>query len=317
MAVPPTRYDSTISDDFSISAGGSVEERGTDIRGAGGAIIIPAHDEEAVLARTLDTLRPVTRSDAVDVIVVCNGCTDRTAEIARSYPGVTVIEIDTPSKVAAMNVGDAATRRWPRLYLDADIQIEPEAVAAVFHELSRAGGALAARPASVEDVHDATFPVRAYYRARARIPEAGVRLWGAGGYAVSEAGHARFERFPDIVNDDSWIHNLFTDDEKAVLDTPPMLVQVPRTTHALLAVITRHRRGQLDLGVPLGEQSSQRARAILRSVRGVRTGVDAFCYAALTQISRVRSRRADAAAWSRDASTRSAAERDQRQTVAS
>ncbi|MFF2053453.1 glycosyltransferase family 2 protein [Leifsonia sp. NPDC058194] len=275
-----------------------------DIRTVSGAVIVPAHDEESVIARTLEKLRPVAASGTVDVLVVCNGCSDATADVARRYPGVTVIEIETASKVAAMNVGDRATARWPRLYLDADIQIEPEAVAAVLHELAREGGALAARPASVEDVHDATFPVRAYYRARARIPETGVRLWGAGGYAVSEAGHARFERFPDIVNDDSWIHNLFTDDEKAVLDTPPMLVRVPRTTKALLAVITRHRRGQLDLGVSLGEQSSQRARAILHSAKGPRSAVDAFCYAALTQISRMRSRRADAAQWSRDPSTR-------------
>lgn len=275
-----------------------------DIRSVSGAVIVPAHDEESVIARTLEKLRPVARSGTVDVLVVCNGCSDRTAEIARRFDGVTVIEIDTASKVAAMNVGDRATDRWPRLYLDADIQIEPEAVAAVLHELAREGGPLAARPASVEDVHAATFPVRAYYRARARIPEAGVRLWGAGGYAVSEAGHARFERFPDIVNDDSWIHHLFSDDEKVVLDTPPMLVRVPRTTRALLAVLTRHRRGQLDLGVSLSEQSAQRARAILHSAKGVRTGVDAFCYAALTQISRVRSRRADAAAWTRDTSTR-------------
>lgn len=275
-----------------------------DIRAVSGAVIVPAHDEQSVIARTLEHLRPVAASGTIDVIVVCNGCSDATAEIARGFDGVTVIEIETASKVAAMNAGDAATDRWPRLYLDADILIEPEAVASVFHELARDGGPLAARPASVEDVHDAAFPVRAYFRARARIPETGVRLWGAGGYALSHAGHARFERFPDIVNDDSWIHNLFTDDEKRVVDTPPMLVRVPRTTGALLAVITRHRRGQLDLGVALGEQSSQRARAILHSVRGARTGIDAFCYAALTQISRVRSRRAAAAQWSRDTSTR-------------
>lgn len=278
-----------------------------DIRTVSGAVIVPAHDEEAVIARTLEKLRPVAASGTVDVLVVCNGCSDATADIARRYPGVTVLEIETASKVAAMNVGDRATGRWPRLYLDADIQIEPEAVAAVLHELSIDGGPLAARPASVEDVHDATFPVRAYYRARARIPETGVRLWGAGGYAVSEAGHARFERFPDIVNDDSWIHQLFADEEKAVLDTPPMLVRVPRTTKALLAVITRHRRGQLDLGVSLSEQSAQRARAILHSAKGPRSAVDAFCYAALTQISRVRSRRTDATQWSRDPSTRTPA----------
>lgn len=68
--------------------------------------------------------------------MVCNGCSDNTAEIARRFEGVTVLESEMPSKPAALNAGDAAATRWPRLYLDADAQISPSAVRDVLDALS-------------------------------------------------------------------------------------------------------------------------------------------------------------------------------------
>src|SRR5689334_14870123 len=145
-----------------------------------GAVIVPAHNEERVIERTLHRLLPLLAHDTVEVIVVVNGSTDGTAAAARRVPGVTVIESGIGSKPAAMTLGDAAATRWPRLYLDADIDVEPEAVEAVFRSLADRRGPLAARPASTIDTSASSFPVRAYYRARARIPEQGTRLWGAG-----------------------------------------------------------------------------------------------------------------------------------------
>jgi glycosyltransferase involved in cell wall biosynthesis len=275
-----------------------------------GAIIIPAHNEERVIERTLGRLLPLIAQPEVDVIVVVNGSTDGTADAARRVPGVTVIESGIGSKPAAMNLGDAATTRWPRLYLDADIDVEPEAVEAVFHTLSHPGGPLAARPASIIDTSASSFPVRAYYRARARIPEQGTRLWGAGLYAASEAGHARFDAFPDVTADDSWFDGLFAEHEKTVLDTVPARVHAPTTTRALLAILSRHRRGYVELDGDAAAQSSDRASALLRTVRGPLSAVDAFCYAALAALARLRTRRTVGVGtrrWETDGTTRSRA----------
>lgn len=274
-----------------------------------GAVIVPAHNEENVIARTLRCLAPFSRHERgdVEVIVVCNGCTDKTAEVAKTFVGVTVVEIETASKPAAMNVGDATASRWPRLYLDADIEIEPSALETVFGELLCENGCLAARAEAVENVRNATFLVRAYYRARSRIPDRGTRLWGAGGYAVSQRGHDRFPRFPEVTNDDSYFDSLFAEGEKKVLPTEPMLIQVPRNAIALLRVLTRHRRGQLELEMQTVSAPKDRARALLRSVRGVPSAVDVFCYATLTEIARLRSRKRaghGTARWETDASTR-------------
>jgi cellulose synthase/poly-beta-1,6-N-acetylglucosamine synthase-like glycosyltransferase len=99
-----------------LPADGSVEESPLsrpspqwtpiDGRHASGAIVIPAHNEAAVIARTLRSLAPLCESTEVEVIVVCNGCTDETAAIARGVRGVTVLEVAEASKTAAMNAGD-------------------------------------------------------------------------------------------------------------------------------------------------------------------------------------------------------------------
>jgi glycosyltransferase involved in cell wall biosynthesis len=281
-----------------------IEPHRTASNGPGGAVIIPAHNEESVIARTLDGLVPLLSSPEVDVIVVCNGCNDATAEIARRYPGVRVLETHVASKPAAMNLADAAVERWPRLYLDADVEVQASTVEAVFHELSGPGAPLASRPSSIIDARAATFPVRSYYRARARIPERTTRLWGAGLYAVSEAGHARFATFPEVTAEDSWFDGLFAEGEKTIVETPPAVVYAPRTTAALLRILGRHRRGYVELAViDLGSQ--HRGRALLGTIRGVPSAVDAFCYAALAVSARLRSRRrVGDRHWETDASTR-------------
>lgn len=56
------------------------------------AIVVPAHNEELVIRKTLDSMREIDYpSEGFDVVVVADNCTDRTAEIARS-PGVHVFE---------------------------------------------------------------------------------------------------------------------------------------------------------------------------------------------------------------------------------
>lgn len=60
------------------------------------AILIPAHDEAAVLAQTLAALQPQLRPTD-RLIVVADNCTDATADIARSADA-TVLERDDPER---------------------------------------------------------------------------------------------------------------------------------------------------------------------------------------------------------------------------
>jgi len=271
-----------------------------------GAVIIPAHNEAAVIERTLQSLSEVIEWGTVDVVVACNGCTDGTDAIVSRWEGVSVLHVPEASKAAALNAGDQCTCLWPRLYLDADIEVNTEALSAVFTALED-GALLAARPAFRYDTQGASAPVRAYYRARSRIPGNAQGLWGAGVYALSRAGHDRFGVFPTLTGDDYFVDRLFDEREKAVLHTEPVIVRTPRTTAALLAVLRRTYRGNSEQDVAAGGTSlSRTARELLASVRGPWTAFDAFVYATFAFVGR---RRASLSAksspsWERDESRR-------------
>lgn len=82
------------------------------------SVIIPAHNEQAVISRALSSIEAQSFKD-YEVIVVCDACTDNTKEIAELY-GSKVIQIDAHSSGAARNAGlDNANGEWI-LFCDAD-----------------------------------------------------------------------------------------------------------------------------------------------------------------------------------------------------
>ncbi|WP_259460348.1 WecB/TagA/CpsF family glycosyltransferase [Pseudarthrobacter phenanthrenivorans] len=272
-----------------------------------GAVIIPAHNEAAVLGRTLDALTEAVASGSVEVIVACNGCTDETAMVARSYPGVRVLEVAEASKVAALNAGDQAATRWPRLYLDADIELPLETLCAVLELLSGDQAVLCARPAFQYDTTGASWPVRAYYRARSRMAQASASMWGAGIYGLSEPGHARLGKFPPVTADDCYIDRLFSGEEKTVVRCRPVTVRTPRTARALVTTLRRIYRGNAELRALPGSHTGRSARELAMSVRGLLTALDAGVYAAFAVAGR-RGGQAPASTgfrWERDESSRS------------
>lgn len=270
-----------------------------------GAVIIPAHNEAAVIARTLRPLAALAASGAVEVVVACNGCSDATAAIAGTFPGVTVLEISEPSKAAALNAGDAACSLWPRLYLDADIEVTAEALATVFEHLST-DGALAARPAFRYDTDGADPLVQAYYRARGRLPGLQNHLWGAGAYGVSAAGHRRFPQFPHATADDAFVDSLFGQGEKPVLGATPVVVRTPKSAQELLHTLRRIYRGNEELALPPTQGFG--LRNLLRTVTGIRPLADACVYISLASLGRLQKGKSlvNNGGWDRDESSRMA-----------
>ncbi|WP_227878643.1 WecB/TagA/CpsF family glycosyltransferase [Arthrobacter dokdonensis] len=288
-----------------------------------GTIIIPAHNEENALSRTLDALHPVLATGKVEVIVACNGCTDATSRVASGYDGVRVIELENASKTAALNAADDAATSWPRIYLDADIEIGPAAVRRIFEELG-AGQLLAVGPRSNYDDAGAHWAVRSFYRARRRIFNDRVSLWGAGAYALSERGHERLGIFPNVTADDLLVDQLFSASEKAVLDTPPTQIRTPRDLAGLSAVLRRTYRGKAELldaiaetpdaSVPPASRAKERTiqtvRRLAESATSPVSVFDAAVYTALVTAARLSlnlNRHSTATnVWERDESSRAA-----------
>lgn len=205
------------------------------------SVVIPAHNEERVLPRLLASL-----ADArLEIIVVANGCSDATADVARAA-GVRVVELAEGSKVAALDAGDDAASLFPRAYVDADIEIEAADLLAVADRL-RDGPELVASPDLRLDLSGASWPVRAYYavwevssfRRRGHI--------GSGVYVLSAEGRRRFGAFPPVIGDDRFVQGLFGPAERATVDDAEFVVRPPRTLRALLARGARIAAGNRQL----------------------------------------------------------------------
>jgi glycosyltransferase involved in cell wall biosynthesis len=275
-----------------------------------GSVVIPAHNEAAGIRRCLDALFADVAPGELDVVVVCNGCADDTAALARSsgYP-VRVIELVPASKPAALRAGDEAALAFPRIYLDADVVLQGSSARAVLERLR--GGALAARPPIHYDSRASSAPVRSYYRARSRVPALLGSLWGAGVYGLSEAGRARFGAFPDVVADDLWVDRQFAPAEIEIVDCPPVEVAVPRRARDLLRVLRRTYRGKAETaGVDPHDRGRETTVSTLQQLRrvaaaGPHAALDAATYAAFAVSARLAlAAPLSGVRWERDDSSR-------------
>ncbi len=93
-------------------------------------LIIPAHNEEAVIGAKLDnTLALDYPRDRLEILLVSDGSTDRTVEIAKARAGVTVIELhERRGKAHALNHALAKAGGDIVVFSDASIQLEPQAL---------------------------------------------------------------------------------------------------------------------------------------------------------------------------------------------
>jgi glycosyltransferase involved in cell wall biosynthesis len=88
------------------------------------SVVIITHNEEANLARTLESLRELVSNGRGEIIIVDSGSTDRTVEIARSFGAKLFVE-DWRGYAAQKNSAiDKASGEWI-LSLDADEEIGP------------------------------------------------------------------------------------------------------------------------------------------------------------------------------------------------
>jgi glycosyltransferase involved in cell wall biosynthesis len=110
------------------------------------SVIVPARNEEACLGACLESLATQT-GIGFEIIVVNDGSTDRTREIARSFPLVRVVDAGPPpsgwtGKNNAMAAGArAALGEW-LLFTDADTVHRPGSTARAVAEARQHGAAL-------------------------------------------------------------------------------------------------------------------------------------------------------------------------------
>jgi glycosyltransferase involved in cell wall biosynthesis len=289
-------------------------------RGPIGSVLIPAHNEAAVIRRCLDHLFEGIGVGELDVAVVCNGCEDDSAAVARaSAHPVEVIELDVASKPAALRAGDRLLHTFPRLYLDADVVLPGRTARQVLDQLAR-DGALAARPSIRYDTTHSSSIVRRYFRARSRMPTVMGSIWGAGVYGLSAAGRARFGDHPDVVAEDLFVDQCFGADELDIVGDEPVVVVAPARFRDLMKVRRRAYRGvvqnrdvtkglewQRRRVTPSTSTTPSTLRDVLWLCRSLPGVLDAATYTVVAVSARLYNALGAPARWERDESSRSIA----------
>jgi glycosyltransferase involved in cell wall biosynthesis len=206
------------------------------------SVIIPAHNEERLIGEVLRAVLAEGVPD-LEVIVVPNGCRDRTAEVARPFaPAVTVVEVVEGGKTNAINRGEAVATRFPRVFLDGDIVLEPGALRAVLATLG--GEVHLASPPPRFDTSESSRGVRLFYRALRYNAYFGTGAPnGSGTFATTVEGRSRWGEFPAIIADDSFVQCQFEPHERKTSPGPGAIVRAPRTFASLRAVQKRTRLG--------------------------------------------------------------------------
>jgi glycosyltransferase involved in cell wall biosynthesis len=276
------------------------------------SIVIPAHNEEAVIRRCLANVLADARPGELDIVVACNGCEDRTAAIAASFsPAVRVVEVATASKIAALNLGDQTTQGFPRLYVDADVELSTESVRQLVRALYEPGVMLA-EPTLELDLTGASPVIRAQSRAWLMLAREKGAMVGTGVLALSAAGRGRFGLFPDVIAEDLFVRNLFGPHEKRVVRSATSTVRPPRNMRSFVRVKSRvaaanERYWRSNL--PRFNDSRQsRLRTFLSLVRRPTCWPDAAAYIGLAAAVRLNTSwaglRGRKALWERDETSR-------------
>jgi len=191
------------------------------------SILIPAHNEAGYIEPCLEALLASDATGAaVEVIVMCNGCRDGTAGIARGYATqfaargwpLTVLDLAQGGKMGALNAGDRIAQHGARIYVDADVVVSPALIA----QLAAVLDAPEVRYASGSPVVRAAGSAftRVYARFWASLPFCTHGTPGFGVFAVNLAARKRWGDFPDIISDDTFVRLSFTPAERFRVAAP-------------------------------------------------------------------------------------------------
>ncbi len=90
------------------------------------SIIIPAHNEENYIRQTLHSIKQQTYQN-YEIIVVSNGCTDKTEEIVqkRAHEKLKSVSLPRANVSLARNMGASHANGEIFIFLDADTQLSP------------------------------------------------------------------------------------------------------------------------------------------------------------------------------------------------
>lgn len=277
------------------------------------SIIIPAHNEENTIGKLLSKLEHID-TKKIEVIVVCNGCTDRTAKTVKKFSSaIKMIETDVSSKTHALELGDKTAKFWPRIYVDADVIIDRSSLEELVATLNLKNVS-AVSPRVKNNIAQATWPVKAFYKVWTSFPYYKDGMIGCGIYGLSKKGRKRFGEWPNLIADDGYIRAMFVGDERVICVNATVIVNAPNTLNDLIKAKSRSRLGRYQLAQEYPQlfknerQEKKYDRALLALSRKPFLWAYIPIYLYVNIVARIRAKKQlknlSAYKWERDLSTR-------------
>jgi hypothetical protein len=202
-------------------------------------------------------------------------------------------------------------RGFPRLYVDADVELRAEDVRTLAEALRRPG-ILGASPERTLVMTGRPWLVRWYFKIWELLPEVHRGLFGRGVIGVSATGYARLAELPPLLADDLAASLAFAPEERLIVPGAHVLVHTPTNFRDLM-----RRRIRVALGVNEVERNecglSSTARTRLADIfaivcRGPQRLPQAVIFLFVTLLARHGARRlavrGDQLTWLRDESSR-------------
>lgn len=204
-------------------------------------IVIAARNEQATIYDTLAALAAQVCPEPFRVIVSTNGCTDGTAdvvrraclELANERCTIELVDRPDPGKTGALNAAEQRiTSPGVRIFLDADIRLSPNAVAALAAAVAGPAARIAAPRKTLRP--GKSWLVDFCSRCWLYLPWVQDDVLGGGALAVNAAGRARWQEFPKVVADDTFAAMQFAPEERIVVRECTTAVRFPNSVKDML-----------------------------------------------------------------------------------
>jgi len=210
-------------------------------------IIIPAHNEENNIYRVLNALEPNKNKSNFTIIVVCNACTDNTANvIKKNFTSVVCIETEIASKSLAIRHAETLDVSFPRMYLDADIELTGQEAMKIIKS-SKDHPDKISMPTSRVNFTNVNIFVRLYYQYWYQTSYVRKLGYGCGVYVLSKRGRNKFGIWPDLISDDGFVRQFFSVQEVNLIHNSHVKVNAPKDLWSLIKIKIRSKYGSLQL----------------------------------------------------------------------